>query len=372
LAHEPHNAIRKSAMTEQAYAAEELVGITGRKLTLPAGPLFHLQRAGEAKHELGAFRAWAGYKDLGAEGATNGLVRFQHVVSFGDTSEAGRTGVHCHLAHVHIVIPTSGRGVFSYDGVITAAEPGGVIVQHGGTVHDQFEYSYAPAPYAANAATPLSLGPAPRGAPLRSFGFLELFIPEKIADVEIVPAADVTHADQAAAWDHPYHAEGGRFELQPPDAPGAAYRPVAGRPDLEARDCDTWEASGRYVATWFIRPARGEGGEAVTLAVEGEGGGLDLLFMVAGAAGFEREDGAPFAMAAGDCLIASAGVSGPVSFSPDLLLVRFFISPRAEALRERTPAEIARLVALGPRIITGREVRKVADPRAVNFLHDDG
>ena len=38
-----------------------------------------------------------------------------------------------------------------------------------------------------------------------------------------------------------------------PGAPGAAYRPVAGRPDLEARDAQTWDASGRYVATWIVR-----------------------------------------------------------------------------------------------------------------------
>jgi hypothetical protein len=110
----------------------------------------------------------------------------------------------------------------------------------------------------------------------------------------------------------------------------------------------------------------------VSLAVDGERGGLDLLFMVAGTASFEREDGERFAMSAGDCLIASAGVTGPLTFSPDLSLVRFFISPRAESLRERTPAEIARLVALGPRIVTGREVRKVGDKRAVNFLHEGG
>jgi len=359
-------------MTEQAYAADELVGISGRRLALPPGPIFHLQRSADAVHELGAFRAWAGYKDLGAEGATDGLVRFQHVVSFGPTEASGRTGVHCHLAHVHIVIPTSGRGVFSYDGVITEAVPGGVIVQHGGTVHDQFEYSYLPAPFEANAATPLSLEPPPVGAPLRSFGFLELFIPEKIADVEIIPPAEVTNADQASAWDHPYHAEGASFVVQDAAAPGAAYRPVAGRPDLEARDAATWDASGRYVATWVVRPAAGAAGEAVSLAIPGETGGLDLLFVIAGSAQFQR-DGEPFTLAAGDCLIASAGLAaGPLSVSPDLRLLRMFVSARAESLRERTPAEIARLVALGPRIITRRQVRPVGDSRPVNVLHDEG
>jgi quercetin dioxygenase-like cupin family protein len=355
-------------MTEQAYAADAVVGIGGRRLALPPGPIFNLQRAADAVHELGAFRAWAGYKDLGAEGATDGLVRFQHVVSFGASEDGGRTGVHCHLAHVHLVIPTSGRGVFSYDGVITEAAPGAVIVQHGGTVHDQFEYSYAPAPPAENARTPLSLEPTPADAPPRSFGFLELFLPEKIADVEIVPPGEVTGADQASAWDHPYHAPGARFSVQGADGPGAAYRPVAGRPDLEARDAATWDASGRYVATWIVRPASGGAGDPVALAVPGETGGLDILFMVAGQAQFQR-DGAPFAMAAGDCVVATAGLAaGPTSFSADLRLLRLFISSRAEGLRERTPAEIARLIALGPRIVTRRQVRPAGDRRPVNVL----
>jgi hypothetical protein len=39
-------------------------------------------------------------------------------------------------------------------------------------------------------------------------------------------------------------------------------------------------------------------------------------------------------------------------------------------LRERTPAEIARLIALGPRIVTRRQVRPAGDRRPVNFLAD--
>src|ERR1700722_20746009 len=135
-------------------AFEGIVPITGRRLALPAGPIFALQRAGEADYELGAFRAWAGYRDLGSAAATHGLALFQHVISFGPTETSGRTGIHCHLAHVHIVIPTSGVGVFSYDGVVTNAVPGEVIVQHGGTVHDQFSYSYAAGSDAAHPPPP--------------------------------------------------------------------------------------------------------------------------------------------------------------------------------------------------------------------------
>jgi hypothetical protein len=360
-------------MTQPAAVADAIVPTTGRRLALPPGPIFHLQRADDARHELGAFRAWAGYKDLGAEGATDGLVRFQHVLSFGPTSVSGRTGVHCHLAHVHIVIPTSGRGVFSYDGVITEAVPGAVIVQHGGTVHDQFDYSYAPASEAETRATPVSLEPTPPGAPPASFGFLELFVPEKIADVEIIPPKEVTPADQASAWDHPYHASGARFAVQDAAAPGAAYRPVLGHPELEARDADTWEASGELVATWIVRPASGAAaGAPAALTIASEDGGLDLLFMAAGSASFERADtGEPFTLQAGDCLVATAGLAGaPTDPSPDMRLLRVYVSARAEQLRERTPAEIERLVALGPRIVTRREVRAAGDKRPVNTLHE--
>ena len=61
--------------------------------------------------------------------ATDGLVHFQHVLSFAGSETAGRTGIHAHFAHAHIVIPTSGRGVFSYDGVVTDAEPGSCSVR---------------------------------------------------------------------------------------------------------------------------------------------------------------------------------------------------------------------------------------------------
>ena len=171
-------------MTDAAIAE---IPITGRRLDLPPGPLFHLHKASNARYEIGAFRPWAGYKDYGSEAATHGLALFQHVLSFGPTEQGGRTGVHCHLAHAHIVIPTSGLALFSYDGVVTEAAPGSVIVQHGGTVHDQFRYSYAPASVEENAQTPLAVEPAPADAPLRSFGFLELFVPATMAHVEIVP-----------------------------------------------------------------------------------------------------------------------------------------------------------------------------------------
>ena len=120
------------AMHKQVMLEDAVVPISGRPLTLPAGPIFHLQRAGQSDYEIGEFRAWAGYKNLGSDDATDGLAHFQHVVSFAGTEQAGRTGIHAHFAHAHIVIPTSGRGVFSYDGIVTEAVPGSVIVQHGG------------------------------------------------------------------------------------------------------------------------------------------------------------------------------------------------------------------------------------------------
>jgi hypothetical protein len=360
-------------MADGAPKPSEIVPTTGRRLALPEGPIFALQRAGQADYEIGAFRAWAGYRDLGSEAATAGLALFQHVISFGSSEESGRTGVHCHLAHVHIVIPTSGRGLFSYDGVVTEAVPGAVIVQHGGTVHDQFAYSYVAATPEQNKQTPVSLDPTPPDAPPQSFGFLELFVPATVADVEIVAPADVTESDQNAAWDHPYHAAGAHYALQAADDLGAIYRPVAGRPDLEARDGDTWAPSGGLVATWIVRPASepAPAPETVALAIADEVGGLRLLFMARGSATFHRRDGAMFLMSAGDCLTCNADLAGdPIEPSPDMRLLLFFISAAAEQLRQRTPTEIAHLEALGAEIITRREVRPADDRRCINFLHD--
>ncbi len=360
-------------MGDDAAAMDAIVPITGRRLALPPGSIFALQRAIDADYELGAFRAWAGYKDLGSDAATDGMVLFQQVISFGATEDSGRTGIHCHLAHVHIVIPTSGRGVFSYDGVTTEAVPGGVIVQHGGTVHDQFSYSYVAAPPEETKRTPVSLEAPPPGAPAQSFGFLELFVPRTIANVEIVPPAEVTADDQAAAWDHPYHAAGASYAVQPADAPTAAYHPLAGRADLEVRDCRTWEPTNELVATWIVRPATGAAqGHAANLSMPGEAGGLKVLFMAAGSAAFRRSDGDAVRLRAGDCLTCSAGLVGdPLDPSPDMRLLVFYVSARAEALRERTPAEIERLEALGPAIITRKLARPAHDDRAVNFLRDE-
>jgi hypothetical protein len=357
-------------MADDVVAREAIVPITGRRLTLPPEPLFALQRAGDADYDLGAFRAWAGYRDLGSEAATDGLALFQHVVSFGPSEVSGRTGVHCHLAHVHIVIPTSGRGVFSYDGVITEAVPGTVIVQHGGTVHDQFAYSYAAGSPEENKATPMSVE-ADAGAATRSFGFLELFVPGRIANVEIVPPAEVTPEDQATAWDHPYHAAGARFAMQDAGDAGAGFRPVAGRANLSARDCGTWDATGRLAATWIIRPA-GSGvtvGEPIEVAPPDDAGGVSLLFMAAGAGSFRTSDGTTLRLAAGDCLTCSAGLVGlPSDATPDMRLVLIHLSGRAQRLRERTPEEIERLERLGPRIVTRREIRSPGDTRPVNTL----
>ena len=61
-------------MADDSAPADTRVPTTGRRLALPPGPIFHLQRAAEAGHEIGAFRAWAGYKDFGCDAATDGLV----------------------------------------------------------------------------------------------------------------------------------------------------------------------------------------------------------------------------------------------------------------------------------------------------------
>lgn len=343
----------------------------GRRLALPPGPIFHLQRAAEAEHEIGAFRPWAGYKDYGCDAATDGLVLFQHVLSFGPSEVSGRTGVHCHLAHVHIVIPASGRGVFSYDGVVTEALPGSVIVQHGGTVHDQFSYSYAAASSEENRKTPLSVDPAPPGAPPQSFSFLEFFVPRTVADVEFVAPAEVTPEIQATAWDHPYHAAGARYSLQGPDDPDAAWRPVKGLAAFQLRDAETWFPTSRLVATQILRAAA-EGpatGAPAGLSVPGEAGGVEVFLVVKGEVGLHSPDGAPVTLQTGDCLTCTAGLAGvPEAPSHDLRLLRFFVSERAEALYERAPEEIARLEALGPALVRRREVRPEGDARPVNFL----
>ena len=360
------------AMDGEMRGADAAVAISGRRLTLPEGPIFELRRAAQCHFEIGEFRAWAGYKNFGSDAATNDLAHFQHVLTFAGSDQTGRTGIHAHLAHAHIIIPTSGRGVFSYDGVITPAVPGAVIVQHGGTVHDQFDYSYAPASQADNCTTPLSIEPAPEGALLRSFAFLELFVPKVFANVEIVPPQAVTEADQSSAWDHPYHAQTERFHHQSADAPEAAYRPVAGGDDIEARDAGTWEATGGLVATWFIRPATIDSRNAPSLSLDipGETGGVDILFMVAGSAHFSRTDGEEIVLEAGDALTHSQGLVGdPFACSRDMRLIRFFIAARTQDLRERTPEEIDRLEALGPRIVTRREVRPDGDTRPVNLFH---
>jgi quercetin dioxygenase-like cupin family protein len=363
------------AMPSEMRVSDAPVPITGRRLALPDDPIFHIHRADQSDYEIGEFRAWAGYKNLGADTATDDLLHFQHVLSFAGTAEAGRTGVHAHLAHAHSVIPTSGRGVFSYDGVVTEALPGGVIVQHGGTIHDQFEFSYAAADAADNRRTPLAVEPPPSGAAPRSFGFLELFVPKRFANVEIVPPGDVTAADQASAWDHPYHAAEAGFFLQSPEDPAAGYRPLAGRPDLEVRDADTWAASGGLAATWIVRPATAPAprSEPPGIARALETGGVEILFMVAGSARFEREGGEAASLGPGDTLTCSAGLVGdPVDCSPDMRLLRLHISAKAQTLRERTADEIQRLEALGPALITRYEVRPEGDRRPINALRDAG
>ena len=358
-------------MADDTASLETIVPITGRRLALPPGPIFALQRAADANYELGAFRAWAGYKDLGCDAATDGLALFQHVISFAEPSQ--RTGIHCHLAHVHIVIPTSGSGDFSYDGVVTRMVPGDVIVQHGGTVHDQFAYAYVPASAEETKRTRVSLEPTPPGAPPQSFGFLELFVPRTIANVEIVPPGEVTDDDQATAWDHPYHAAGASYSAQAANGPTASYRPVAGSPGLEARDGRTWEPSGELVATWIVRPATGAAdGHEISLSIPGETGGLKILFMGSGSATFEREGGEPVTLGPGDCLTCSAGLVGaPTRPSPDMRLLVLYVSGRAEALQERTAEEIEHLEAMGRAIITRRVVRPAHDDRPVNFLTDE-
>jgi hypothetical protein len=358
-------------MVAQTQAVEARVSISGRRLALPTGPVFELVRAASLDFTIGEFRAWAGYKNFGADRATDDLIHYQHVLTFAPTEQAGRTGVHVHLAHAHIIIPTSGRGVFSYDGVVTPAVPGDVIVQHGGTVHDQFQYSYSASSEADNRLTPLAIEPLGADAPTRSFSFLELFVPKIFANVEIVPPDQVSEDDQASAWDHPYHAQTEDFFIQHADASSAAYRSVAGRTDLEARDAGTWAATGGLVATWFIRTATSASRNAppIDLDIAEEAGGIVILHMVAGEARFTGPGGAAFHMAAGDVLTQSPDLAdGPFDSSSDMRMIRFFVSASVEALRQRTPEEIRRLEALGPAIVTRREVRAPGDCRPVNFL----
>jgi hypothetical protein len=240
-------------------------------------------------------------------------------------------------------------------------------------VHDQFSYSYVAASPEETKRTPVSLEPMAPDAPPQSFGFLELFVPRTIANVEIVPPADVTADDAATAWDHPYHAPGASYAMQAADAPTAGFHPVAGGSGLEARDCRTWEPSAELVATWIVRPAsRAAQGHEVSLSIPGETGGLSILFMAAGSASFEREGSNAVTLQSGDCLTCTAGLVGaPTRPSPDMRLLIFYISARAEALQERTPAETERLEAMGAAIITRRLVRPAHDDRPVNFLTDE-
>src|SRR5262249_13548616 len=76
---------RPTIMPDNPGSNATTISISGRRLALPPGRIFHIQKTGEAKHELGAFRAWAGYKNFGCDEATNDLVHFQHVLSFADT-----------------------------------------------------------------------------------------------------------------------------------------------------------------------------------------------------------------------------------------------------------------------------------------------
>ncbi len=362
------NSTRIEAIVKQ----ESAIPITGRQLTLPRGPIFHLLRADQSDYDIGEFRAWAGYKNLGVDQATDGLAHFQHVLSFAGTDMAGRTGIHAHFAHAQIVIPVSGHGVFSYDGVDTEAVPGVVIMQHGGTIHDQFSYSYAAASDAENRKTPQTIDPYPADAEPRSFSFLELFVPQHFANVEIIPPHEVTELDQRTAWDHPYHAQDANYAIQAADASGAVYRPVNLRPDLEARDAETWVASGRLVATWIVRPASAPSRHPVIdLSIPGETGGIEILYLINGSATFLNQVGDRFLMSPGDTLTCSQGLVGaPLDCSPDMRLIRFFISASAQRLKERTPEEIERLEALGPRIITRREIRPPGDTRPVNCLRE--
>jgi hypothetical protein len=92
--------------------------------------------------------------------------------------------------------------------------------------------------------------------------------------------------------------------------------------------------------------------------------------MLGGSASFQREDGQGVRLETGDTLTVSQGLVGdPVAASSDMRLVRFFIAARTQQLRERTAEEIAMLEALGPRIITRREVRPEGDARPINVLH---
>jgi hypothetical protein len=356
-----------------SHLTDTAIPVSGRQLTLPEGPIFNLHRAGQSDYEIGEFRAWAGYKNLGSDDVTAGLAHFQHVLSFAGTEAAGRTGIHAHLAHAHIVIPMSGRGVFSYDGVITEAVPGCVIVQHGGTIHDQFEYSYAAASHADNCGTPQSIEAEAVGAAPRSFGFLELFVPKTFANVEIVPPGKVTVADQSTAWAHPYHAAGAHFFLQPEDSLGAAYRSLATRPDLEARDAETWPPTGGLVATWIIRPAQSRsGGSPICLEIPGENGGIEILHMINGSAKFRRNDGEEIHLGAGDTLTHSQGAVGdPYDYCAEMRLLRFFIAAKAQLCRERTPKEIEQLEDMGPGMIIRREVRPAGDNHPVNYLRHE-
>ena len=111
--------------------------------------------------------------------------------------------------------------------------------------------------------------------------------------------------------------------------------------------------------------------ETVRIAAPGETGGIDILFMAKGSASFSRGDGEVVRLGAGDALTCDQGLVGdPFDCSPDMRLVKFFIAAKAQLLRERTSDEIARLEALGPDIITRREVRPEGDARPVNFLRE--
>jgi hypothetical protein len=199
-------------------------------------------------------------------------------------------------------------------------------------------------------------------------------VPLNFANVEIIPPKDVTETDLGTAWDHPYHAAGANFRIQHANSPDAAYSPVAGREDLEARDAQTWGPTGGLVATWIIRPASETHPKnlPISLGIPGEKGGIDVLYMINGSAEFVRNDGQRIILKAGDTLSHTRGLVGaPIGYSNEIRLIRFSVAAKAALLRERTLEEIKQLQDLGPRIITHRELRPIGDARPINFLRED-
>ena len=289
--------------------------------------------------------------------------------------DTGPTDFHLHLppGGFQLVLVTSGCFAFDYDGRMSQAAPGTVMLQSA-IVHRQLFYTWSGMETKKNLETPQSV--VPDALTMGYSGkFLEAFItdPTTFPNPTIVSKNIIDEAETSKiAWSHLSHDRpaGASFWYQDPYSLNALYRKISetkiiSKRGVYIRDLGIQHASGELVCGHIIATDPDgysllpKSHKAILSDCDFAKGEVVIFRIIRGAATISDNFGRMITMQAGDTITANPQSITLHEMQADTQILRLGLLDGIEKLRSWTPVQRDEIDKLGHRLIVQHETRNI-------------